>query len=298
MESEDLEDFTEVVRSGKGTKPRLIKSKKNVYEKPKELGKGGYGKVYKYFSRKTDHTVIVKVFNTVKKTKTDCISTGKLLSPRCMKSKRNHVLEQRCLGDILLMKEMDGDLIDFFHDRGEFATPGLAETCIKQLASGLACVEKSKGWYTDVKPENILWKVERSAPYFCLGDLDFCRDHAKALTTYSPPEGGGRACSEGGSVWGFGLLVMWIMHQVNPKKHADPYELHWTHAKTQGLTDDEYKDLKKSVIRKYKRIIDGFRLTKKSKDLVKRMVDYRNASRPSIKEINTQGVVRKRRGPK
>lgn len=286
MEPEELGDFIEVVRRPDSAKPLRIISKRRVYDSPIVLGSGNYGSVYKYFARDTGQAVVVKVFRNLVNADTDCVSTGQLVSPKCMTNPRNNVLDQRCLDNILIMKEMDGDLIDFFEE--SVATMRVAISCINQLASGLACVEQARGWYTDVKPENILWKREKRCPYFCLGDLDFCKPN-RAITTFAPPEGHHNACSEGGSIFGFGLLVMWIMHTVNPDRHPDPYPLHWKHHQKSHVTTS------KSIIRKYKVIINGYPLTKKSRLLLQRMVDFRPRMRPGIKEIHKEGIRLSRR---
>jgi len=284
MKSEPLENFSKKkYRNG----PKTLSSKSKVYTKGRKLGSGSYGSVYTYQTKDRKYQVIVKVFNEAYKAESDCRSTHQLVTPSCMKSSYNHVLEQRCLGNILVMKPMDGDLVDFADDggfRGRFDT---VQDCIRQLASGLGCISRSTGWYTDVKPANILWKRRGAGTYFCLGDLDFCTEGESAVTTYSPPEGGGRrSCTEPGSVFGLGLLIMWIVHKYDTA-HRNPYRSHWKKKVRRGsVSSGALARLKEKTCEGYQATIWGYsNMSPEWRMVIESMVGLEMTQRPSVKEV-------------
>ena len=289
MHTEDLDDFTHVEypeSPDKGGKPVYIHSRDRFYTYSRRLGNGNYGDVYKYASQ-DGYSVVVKVFKAQREVDKDCNDTSDLVTAACMRGGSNHVLDQRCVGGVLVMESMDGDLHAFAKKHPRFATLETAIDCIQQLAYGLDCIHTSGEWYTDIKPENILWKMTPEGPYFCWGDLEFCQQGGKVVITHSPPEG--RSCSEHCAVFGFGMLTMWIMHKFHSETlHDHPYKTNWRkHPMFNQAGTKEMHEIKHDVIKGYKRGIDAYPLARQTKRMLRRMVDVLPERRPGIKEVKT-----------
>lgn len=297
-QTQDLKSFKKVSRyKFSETSYPVIKANTatgvRVYTKERKLGSGTYGKVMLYVSEDNKYEVVVKL---LKKHVEDCLDTSEYI--KCMVSRTNHVIEQRCVGSgVLVMHRMDGILSD------SEALPNLASAhrCVEELVRGIMCV--TRGWYTDIKPKNTLWqrrsrwrtlksgvKTKLYYNYYCLGDLDSCEPNfeTSATTTYAPPERYTLRprddCAESNTVFGMGLLIVYIYSRV--LKMRNPYSYHY--GKEYGMS--RRRAIKYSY-KKWKTLVSAMstklgKKTTKWQDFILRMIAKKPSKRPSLEQVS------------
>lgn len=297
-QTQDLKSFKKVSRyKFSETSYPVIKANTatgvRVYTKERKLGSGSYGKVMLYVSDDNKYEVVVKL---LKKHIDDCLNTGEYI--KCLVSSTNHVIEQRCVGSgVLVMHRMDGTLAD----SGALPDLASAHRCVAELVRGIMCV--SRGWYTDIKPKNTLWqrrwrwntlksgvKAKQYYNYYCLGDLDVCEPKYDntSITTYAPPERytvrPRDECAESNTVFGMGLLIVYIYSRVLKKRN--PYHYHY--GKEYGMS--RQRAIKYSY-KKWKTLVSDLsaalgRKNTKWQVFILRMIAKKSTKRPSLEEVS------------
>ena len=190
-------DLTKVQKVGQKLKYKG-ESGEIILEPRGEMAHGSFGKVYKFSNATEDIAVALKVFNDDKKL--DSIREIEVVEGiQTLKGKTSYgcdTIDSRVLdggggvGKAILMEIMDGDLINLLYAEDErydeyriktATTNTLKEEYIIpiliKLAIDLKCLFRLKYIYTDLKNQNILFKIDpKGEIHVKLGDLGSIRN--------------------------------------------------------------------------------------------------------------------------
>jgi len=253
--------------------PIVIRSKKYKYYPSKYLSSGSYGHVFIYETNVLLAGKPLKIaVKVIEDTPEDCedtsnytVCTSNILNQRCITPKRLYY--DWGYPTILVMDPMDGDLYDFLVERDVKKAEKL-KIC-RDITKGLTCFNKKKGFYTDLKIDNCLYRRgDKDGQFeYVVGDVTLCEKGPgkKIVASYPAPqyflENIKSRCTEKETVWQLGLFILkvflddraskWSRHRIKStivgksrKKKEEYLESQISELTSKFDTSSELKNLK------------------------------------------------------
>ena len=183
------------------------------------LGNGGYGSVYRLYSKNAEINVALKTYydkkddeiyilKELEKNKVDC----NLLSCKLLKKDD---------GEYVSICELYTNNLSNMTDILKQMTVKEKMQIFKQLVNDLNCLYKKKFIYTDIKMENTLYKCYgNNKVKIAFGDLgSICKRGDRNTATYPAwefrDEPGDVACNENSMIWSLGVLFLTMLLNTN-----------------------------------------------------------------------------------
>ena len=194
--------------------PGVIKYEGTVLPVVKFISVGGFGKVFSYSSIDNKYSVAVKTYNDKNDPEIKIIQDiSKILDCDTINAKiiKMYNTKTNKNTNVAVMDLMDGTLQDFH--KLNLSTDIILKIIYK-LTESLECLNKKGLTYTDLKPNNVLYKCFKNNKLkVALGDLgSICKKGKEGSSTYPPPEYTypqmDKNCEESTMVWGLGIILL------------------------------------------------------------------------------------------
>ena len=190
-----------------------VDGKNIVLNKAQYISKGSYGSVYRLFNESHRISIAMKKmedpndneYKIIKKLQKDGIGCD-ILNVK--------VLTIPGKGKMIFSDFYNGSLYELM---GKLNFSSILNI-IKQLVSNLLCLYNNGYVYTDLKPDNILYKCVSDKHFkITIGDLgSICKKNSTNISTYLPWDQRNEQpyqirCKESSVVWGLGILFMLLI---------------------------------------------------------------------------------------
>tara|TARA_R110001592_G_scaffold18816_12_gene77756 strand:+ start:33136 stop:34086 length:951 start_codon:yes stop_codon:yes gene_type:complete len=188
----DLEDDF-FITYDKKKRMSFIDEKNNVWMEGKKISEGGHGKVIDFISHNKEYTdLAVKFFISENREdylldmeeETEAVNFFNLY--KCKNFLKMGVKAINNEDSIIIMEKIDGDLIHF--DFSNYHEPNkVYNDIVDFITSSYKCALKGNKYYTDIKEENIGYKLCKDGPVFTFLDFGsfFDTDKTNIVSTYN-----------------------------------------------------------------------------------------------------------------
>ncbi len=188
----DLEDDF-FITYDKKKRMSFIDEKNNVWMEGEKISEGGHGKVVDFISHNKEYTdLAVKFF--ISENRKDYLLDMEEESEavnffnmyRCKNFLKMGVKPINNEDNIIIMEKIDGDLFHF--DFSKYRNPmKLYKEVVAFLVSAYQCALKRDKYYTDIKEENIGYKMCKNGPVFTFLDFGsfFDKNQSSVIATFN-----------------------------------------------------------------------------------------------------------------
>ena len=188
----DLEDDF-FITYDKKKRMSFIDEKNNIWMEGNKISEGGHGKVVNFVSHNKEYTdLAVKFFISENRKdylldmeeESDTVNFFNIY--KCKNFIKMGVKAINKEDNIIIMEKIDGDLFHF--NFSEYRNPmKLYKEVVTFLVSGYQCALKRDKYYTDIKEENIGYKMCKKGPVFTFLDFGsfFDKNEGSVIATFN-----------------------------------------------------------------------------------------------------------------
>jgi hypothetical protein len=134
------------------------------------LGRGAVTAVQEYVGRHSGETIVVKKLRR-DDPEVDVVQKLQRTSYACGVVRARTTFCANCKYTYVVMDKMDGSLRDWKSQGQHTITRADILSIVAQLTTQLTCLAGIGLWYTDLVPDNVLYRTENGAVFVQLGDL-------------------------------------------------------------------------------------------------------------------------------